>query len=342
MKSCWGLTSGQAGMTAQVRALAQALQLSPQMKKIDIRKPFSYLPNEIYPPFRKLVIPHLLAPGSDSLLPPYPDIVISCGRRAGLVAMAMRSTSPSLTLPPAGGGDTRFIHIQDPHISPRYFDAVIAMQHDKITGPNVIKTRFALHAVTPETLCEAQQKFAPLFVSYHAPKVAVLLGGSTNKYTLSSDAMAGVIDSLRKLLANTQASLLITPSRRTGENNIRLLRATFTPTLPSPAGGGGTGRGRVYIYDFTAENPYLGLLACADTIIVTNDSVNMMSEAHATGKPIYILPLPGHSNTKPARFAESLIADGIARTLSNSLETWTYPLSGEMDLLAEKVASHLA
>ena len=320
MKSCWGLTSGQAGMTAQVRALAQALQLSPQMKIIDIRKPFSYLPNEIYPPFRKLIIPHLLAPGSDSLLPPYPDIVISCGRRAALVAMGLKSQAPK----------TKVIHIQDPHISPRYFDAVIAMQHDKITGPNVIKTRFALHAITPEILREAQQKIAPIFVSYHAPKVAVLLGGSTNKYTLSGDAITGVIDSLRKLLANTQASLLITPSRRTGENNIRLLRATFT------------GNPRVYIYDFTAENPYLGLLACADTIIVTNDSVNMMSEAHATGKPVYILPLPGHSNTKPARFAESLIADGIARTLSNSLETWTYPLSGEMDLLAKKVASHLA
>ena len=276
MQSCWGLTSGQAGMAAQVRALALALKLTPQMKTVDIRKAFTYLPNEIYLPFRKVIVPYLLAPKSDSLLPPYPELVISCGRRAALVAMGLRQYAP----------DTKFIHIQDPHLPSNYFDVVIAMQHDKITG---------------------------------------LLGGSTNKYTLTSAGMQQIISSLQELLSRTQGCLLITPSRRTGEKNISTLRDVFA------------GNPRVYIYDFTAENPYLGLLARADFIVVTNDSVNMMSEAQATGKPIYILPLPEHTNTKPSRFAEKLISDGIAKTISYPLEKWIYPRSGEVSQVSEAV-----
>ena len=241
--------------------------------------------------------------------------MISCGRRAALVAMGLRQYAP----------DTKFIHIQDPHLPSNYFDVVIAMQHDKITGANVIKTRFALHAVTPEILQQAQQKFVTLFAAYSAPHIAVLLGGSTNKYTLTSAGMQQIISSLQELLSRTQGCLLITPSRRTGEKNISTLRDVFA------------GNPRVYIYDFTAENPYLGLLARADFIVVTNDSVNMMSEAQATGKPIYILPLPEHTNTKPSRFAEKLISDGIAKTISYPLEKWIYPRSGEVSQVSEAV-----
>ncbi len=85
----------------------------------------------------------------------------------------------------------------------------------------------------------------------------------------------------------------------------------------------------------------MGMLALAETIIVTNDSVNMMSEAHATGKPLYILPLPGHANTKPARFAETLIRSGIARPLGSKLENWNYPVEDEMARLAAEVKAAL-
>src|SRR5690606_25413087 len=147
------------------------------------------------------------------------------------------------------------------------------MEHDKIAGTNVIKTRFALHSVTKSALAEARARFIPRFLNYPKPHVAVLLGGSTNKYVLGQPGMANVISRLQLLLAQTEGSLLITPSRRTGEGNIAMLKGAFA------------GEPRVYIYDFTEENPYMGLLALADHIVVTDDSVNMMSEAAATGKP---------------------------------------------------------
>ena len=105
--------------------------------------------------------------------------------------------------------------------------------------------------------------------------------------------------SLEDYRQKSGATLLVTPSRRTGEVQTAMLQSAF----PMPG---------AYVYDGKGENPYLGLLALADTIIVTDDSVNMMTEACATGKPVYILPLPGHRDTKPARFAKGLIDQGFA------------------------------
>jgi len=315
----WGITSGAAGMEAQVRAVADALAIPCDIKKAQLRAPFVYLPNGFYTGALKPLALSLLDPASDALLPPWPDLVISCGRRAAAVALGIKAQSPI----------TKFIHIQDPHISSRHFDAVIAMAHDKITGPNVIKTRFALHTITPARLEEARQHFAPRFAAYPAPYIAVLLGGSTNKYRLQPDAMRHIISQLEQLLAATSGSLLITPSRRTGAENTALLREVFA------------GNSRVYIYDCIEENPYLGMLALADAVVVTDDSVNMMSEAHATGKPLYILPLPRHHHSKPAAFAQGLVQDGIARKWNGALEKWDYPINHEMANLAGKLRTFL-
>jgi len=313
--TAWGITSGSAGMEAQVRALASLLGIECDIKKAQLKKPFVALPNRIYAGALRPFVLSLLSAESDALAPPYPELVISCGRRAAAVALGLKAKAP----------DTKFIHIQDPHIDPKYFDVVVAMQHDKITGTNVIKTRFALQNITPARLAEARARFAPRFAEYPSPRIAVLIGGSTNKYTLTPEAQLDIISQLQQLLAATPGSLLITPSRRTGAENIRMLRHAFAENS------------RVYIYDFAEENPYMGLLALADTLVVTDDSVNMMSEAHATGKPLYIIPLPGHGGTKPARFAEGLLKDGIARKFSGRLEQWSYPPDGEIAQLAEKI-----
>ncbi len=305
--SCWGITDGSAGMVAQVRALALAMGLELEMKVIALKKPWAWLPNIFYDGFLlKLVLPCALR-DSLELSRGGGMTIISCGRKAALVAAAIKQSAP----------DVKVVHIQDPQMSPRHFDAVVAMEHDKISGGNVIKTRFALHSINKEVLEKAREQFAPQFASYPRPLVAVLIGGSTNKYNLTKARMTALIANLRGRLALINGSLLITTSRRTGEENIAALKSAFA------------GNKNVYIYDGNGENPYMGLLACADEIMVTNDSVNMMSEAFATGKKVTIINLKGHKNTKPARFAEML---------KNSP-----PMKGdEMEKLAGKVREFLA
>lgn len=320
--TCWGITDGSAGMAAQVKALAASLGIEPEMKTVRVKMPWVKLPNLCYAtPLRRLVVPWLIEDGCDTLDGPWPDLIISCGRRGAIITSALRSKIKR------GGQDKApyFIHIQDPQMPARYFDLVIAMAHDRIEGDNVIKTRYALHQVTPVTMAQAREQWEPAFAQYNKPLVAVLLGGSTNKYTLTEQAVGRVVTVLDRLLKNMDGSLLITPSRRTGEENIARLRAAFE------------GNDRVYMYDFVGDNPYQGMLALADTFIVSNDSVNMMSEAVATGKPVHIIAFAGHYGTKPSRFAGNLIRSGIARTLGARLEVWEYPPENEMFQLAETV-----
>lgn len=305
---CWGVTDGSAGTMAQVKALAAALGYEPVMKTVKIKAPLIWFPNVIVSKLAR-IIPRTMQ-SHDSLTPPWPEVIISCGRRGALASLGLR----------AMGATSKCIHIHDPQMDPKNFDLIIAMEHDKIEGKNVIKTKFALHAITQEVLDEAAKKFAKRFTLYPKPYTAVLLGGSTNKYTLSKKSMGKMIDALKQVIVNGDSTLLITTSRRTGGENLKRLLDAFPRAREA----------RAYVYDGVSENPYLGMLALADHIIVTDDSVNMMSEAVATGKPVYILKLPGHKNTKPARFADKLIAEGVARPLEGKLEKWDYAAGDEI------------
>ena len=324
MKSCWGITDGSAGMSAQVLALGEALGLNVQMKRVRVKKRFVWLPNTFFDgPTARLILPFMLEKDGDKLGAPYPEVVITCGRRAAIVALGLKAKIGK-------GGNTRFIHIQDPQVRPFNFDLIVAMEHDRITAPNVIKSRYALHRITPAILESARVRFAPRFAEYPLPLTAVMLGGSTNKYTLTQTGMSVVINEINTLLESTEGSLLITPSRRTGAENIYILQHAFA------------GHPRVYVYDNKDENPYMGLLALADYLVVSNDSVNMMSEARATGKPLYILPLPGHADTKPARFAKLLQKEGSARLLGRDLESWNYEVRDDMAQLAIEIRERLS
>jgi len=105
-------------------------------------------------------------------------------------------------------------------------------------------------------------------------------------------------------------SLLITPSRRTGDAARTALARTVTG-VPH------------FLWDMAGENPYFALLGLADFIVVTCDSVNMISEAASTGKPVYVEALPGGS-AKSSRFLDQLRNSGVVRYFSGSLAQYAY------------------
>lgn len=272
-----GLTDGSAGMAAQVRALAEAMGMELEEKTITVNKAWHYLPNRAVDLGLGTIFP-----ATQERFDTLPDIVISCGRKAALVAATLANRPTS--------SHTQFIHIQDPQMSPKHFNLVIAMEHDRLRGDNVLTVPYALHSITPAALAAAKEQWQGQFGYLRKPWNAILIGGSTRHYRFTQAA-------LQKLIADVEqidGALLITTSRRTGADHIRQLATRWR------------NNGRVYLYTGEGKNPYLGMLACADHIYVTNDSVNMMSEALAAGKPVSILALQGHVKTKPARFAKRL------------------------------------
>ncbi len=312
----WGITDGSAGMKSQVEGVLETLGQPYTLKTCMRKRPFCWLPVAMW----RGALSQLTA-SSDRLAPPWPAAVITSGRRSAPLGLAIKIAS---------AGRTKAIHLTDPRACRRDFDLIVTMAHDPVEGDNVIKTRFALHRLTRSNLALASTQWQPVFAALPKPWIAVLIGGSTHRYTLNEPTMREVIASLKALLTRESGSLLITPSRRTGEANIRLLHEAFAAEK------------RAWIYDMQGENPYLGMLGVADYIIATNDSVNMLSEAAYTGKPVYVLPFTGHIDTKPARFADMLIQGRIARALSTArLGPMPYTIEDERVRVAHAVLAIL-
>ncbi|MGB8839782.1 MAG: mitochondrial fission ELM1 family protein, partial [Aliidongia sp.] len=215
----------------------------------------------------------------------------------------------ALAVRDAANGGCLAVQIQDPKIAPRHFDLMLIPEHDKVRGPNVMVTRGAVHRVTAAKLAEAADHWRPLLAHLPTPRVAVLIGGN-GAYKLTAERMAALCATLATLARNG-AGLMVTPSRRTGAAAERMLKEALAG-LPAE------------IWDGTGDNPYFGYLALADHVVATADSVSMITEASATGKPVHILQLPGGS-AKFARFHAAMAAAGITRHFAGRLDDWSYP-----------------
>jgi hypothetical protein len=283
--NAWIVTSGEAGHRTQARGLALAVAGEAREFTVDLRAPWRYLPGDRTPFALKA-----LTRSSDRPEPPWPDLVVSSGRRAAAVAIAIRR---------AARGSTIAVHVPDPHIDPAAFDLVVCLNHDPATGPNVLSLPTAVHDLTPAKLAEAARVWKDRLREPGRNLIGVALGGAAHRRALSMgqwDEMFASLDALRRA---TGARLAITPSRRTSEE-VRALLSTWFGDDP-----------HAYLWDMQGDNPYRGILALSDRLIVTSDSVSMVSEALATRASVEVYGRPG--SPRHVRFVDQLAAEGLLR-----------------------------
>ncbi|MGH7119823.1 MAG: mitochondrial fission ELM1 family protein, partial [Acetobacteraceae bacterium] len=235
------LCEGYAGLVAQGLGLAEAAGLATAPHALAPRIPWRWMPARLWPA-------PLAAVG---LTAPFPGLVIAVGGVGAAVGAALRSRG------------SRVVQVQHPRMPLARFDLVIAGRHDRISGPNVVLTRTALHRATPARLAEAATHWAPRLAHLPRPLVAVLVGGTNGRFRLDREVGARLGAALAAMMRADRVGLALTPSRRTSPASVAALRAAL-----EPAGA--------YIWDGTGENPYFGLLGLADAIIVTIDSVSMI------------------------------------------------------------------
>ena len=188
------------------------------------------------------------------------------------------------------------------------FDLIVVNRHDELTGPNVLVTRTALHRATPTRLAEAAQQWAPRFEHLKRPLVAVLVGGSNGRFRLDAEVGGDLAGQLAAMMRRDGVGVTVTPSRRTDPAVTRVLTEAL-----SPMGG--------YVWDGNGDNPYYGMLALADAIVVTMDSVSMVSEAVATEAPVMLAALPGRSR-RNRLFTDGLLAERRVREFAGRYEVW--------------------
>lgn len=283
------VTDGKSGMESQCLGLSEALELEPKIFRIVLREPWRSL------------APHLRGGLANAFVdnpfsPPWPDLLIATGRQSVPASLFLRKRSPQ----------TKRVQIQNPAIDPRNFDLVIAPIHDDLWGTNVIHTIGALHRATPGQLAAGAGALAPRIAGFPHPRIGVLIGGASGAYRFGPEDARVLARELVQQATALGGSLLVTPSRRTGAENIAVLRDALSGT---PG----------FFWNGSGDNPYFGILGSADVLLVTADSVNMITEACASGRPVYVYELPGGTE-KSGRFHEGLYLRGYARAYRGSLE----------------------
>ncbi|MCE2563887.1 mitochondrial fission ELM1 family protein [Komagataeibacter sp. FNDCF1] len=298
-----------AGMRSQTFGLARRAGLEPQLHALAPRGLWRHVPTAWWPMPLRAVQP--LGLGADYLEHP----VISIGGSGGAVGAALRRKGACV------------IQVQNPRLPPSRFDLVIANRHDRITGPNVILTRTALHGVTPDLLARARVEWASRLSRLPRPLVAVLVGGGNGRFRLGRTEGAVLGGQLATMMRREHVGIALTPSRRTAPEVCRELHHA----LAGPD---------AWIWEQSGSNPYLGLLACADAIVVTMDSVSMISEAVATSAPVMVAALPGRSR-RIGQFLHELTQAGRIRPFAGRLEIWPVTPLDDTIMAAEAVRHHL-
>jgi uncharacterized protein len=293
----------------QVRGVADALGLSAEMKHVT--------PSGAH----RLLSPWLPAARHERIgrggpmSPPWPAIVLATGRLSIPYLRAVRRRA---------GSATYSVILQDPKTGRGSADLIWVPEHDRLRGANVISTPTAPHSFTQNRLADLRSQISPAVAALPSPRIAIMLGGRSSDYPYSDACHQRLAGALRSLAASG-ASFLVTPSRRT---HPELLRTVDAATSASPR----------ILWNGQTTNPYADFLAQADALIVTADSVNMTSEAAATGRPVYVFT-PAGGTPKFNRFHEALKLTRATRPLPDhlaALETWTYqPLDAGKKIAAE-------
>lgn len=308
-KTCWIITEGMAGTENQCLGLAEALGVTPVLKRIKLRSPWKQLS-----PWLRFGHQYALTEDSSRLDPPYPDILIASGRK---------SVGPALHVKKMSSDRTFLVQIQNPFVNPKHFDLVVTPEHDSIQGGNVITVAGALHRVTQDKINAAKKTFAPVLEKLPQPRVAVLIGGNSKSHRMTADVTHKLITHLKSL----KAGLMVTTSRRTGTENTRTLRHSLEGS-------------NTYFWDSEGENPYFALLGFADYIIVTEDSISMTTEALSTGKPVYTFALEGNAR-RHNMFHKMLQEKGYTKLFTGTLEKWSYPPLHDTMRIAQEIKKRL-
>lgn len=315
LDSCWTIADGATGHQTQVRGLAEAIGLHPQHRDCRLRFPWSFVPSPLVPhretSFRWSATIKELAP---------PQLIISCGRQAAIAALSLKNACST---------DVVLIHLQDPQVGRKFFDFIVVPEHDQLQGSNVLSTLGALHHLSLQKLQESAQRGPVTGLDKLTSRfVAVLLGGPNKYYAFDQTDVKQLIANLQHISHNG-LQLAIIPSRRTPKPALATLHKVFANDH--------------FVWNGAGENPYLPALALCSCCVVTGDSISMISEATATGQPVYIHEL---NEKRPARkfrkFHQSMIDRGYTRRLDGTdLEEWVYEPPNEAARIAAIIQKHL-
>ncbi len=310
---CWVISDGRRGIENQALGLTEALHA---IRPLAITSHHIEAGAVFQAASPKLQLAIKSRPEDYGLPSDMPDLVIGCGRQAIAPLMAIqKSKKHSFTA-----------YIQDPRISPDHFDLVIAPEHDGLSGANIETMIGSPNRVTKAKIAGETLQFADRLNALPMPRAAIFIGGTSKTHKLGQAELSAHLSAAQTLHAAGQ-SLLISTSRRTPDSVLKSWR-DLAESHPN-----------IWLYDGQGANPYYAFLGAADLILVTQDSTNMLTEACATGKPVFTLPMAG-KDRKFAKLYEALKTRCGVVPWAGQTQGEDYVALNETARIAERVWAH--
>ena len=305
------LTQGMHGMISQVEGMAKALNTEYSHKIVRLSFPWNLIPPK-FTPVADIILEDkaYLTEGET------PSLIISCGRKSVIPSILLKKKNPKIFT----------IHIQDPKVSFKNFDAIIAPEHDNLSGDNVYSSKGAIHYITESEIKKAEPYLTNKIKSQKL--VSLILGGPNKYYSFNKDQLIEIFNEIKSKFISKGYKVIVIPSMRTPKISIELATKEL----------GASG----YVVNSVDKQAYLSALALADNVIVTCDSTSMISEAATSGKPIFVAYMkPKKNNYRFKKFYRLFNEIGITRDLGDQIESWTYNKLNEAERIAAIINSKL-
>ena len=298
------LTEGYHGMISQVEGLAKALQAEFQHKIVRLNWPWNFIPPKLTPISEIILKDKHYINENKSF-----DLVISCGRKSVIPSAIIKKKNTNIFT----------IHIQDPKVNYKNFDVIIAPEHDDLKGENVISSKGSIHYITQSEIEKAKNYLVNKFQNENI--VSLILGGPSKYYSFSNEELTQVFRKIKSNFISQGYKVLVIPSMRTPKRIIDLAMKEFVKDG--------------FVVNTVDKQAYLSALALATNIVVTCDSTSMISEAAASGKPIFVAHMePKKNNYRFKKFFQLFREMGITKELGDKVDNWTYNRFNEADRIA--------
>jgi mitochondrial fission protein ELM1 len=266
--STWVIVSDKQGDNGQVEAIVEGLSWPCENKYVHM------LPQYVRgKPRHKATLDHIDLQQSSALEAPWPDLILTVGRRPSMVALWVRKQS---------GNRTKIVLVGKPTAHMMDFSLVIASAINQLPPMgNYLSISLPLMRMNADQVTAAAQQWRDRLQPLPPPLIGILVGGKTSPFVMNEREARDLLKRAQWVIDELGGTPYITTSRRTSAEVVDILRRE----LPVQA--------RLFEWSAqAAENPYRALLGTADGFIVTGDSVSMMVEVIYLRKPLAIFPLP--------------------------------------------------
>ena len=305
------LTEGMHGMISQVEGMAKALKTEYSHKIVRLAFPWKLVPPKFTPVSELVLKDRIYLTKNEEI-----DLIISCGRKSVIPSIMFKKKNPKIFT----------IHIQDPKVGLNNFNAVVAPEHDNLSGNNVYNSKGAIHYITELEINNAKSYLTEKIKSQKI--VSLILGGPNKYYNFSEEQLIKIFDKIKSDFISKGYEAIVVPSMRTPKKSIDLAKKEMKECG--------------YVVNSVDKQAYLSAYALANYIVVTCDSTSMISEAATSGKPIFVAHMKAKKNDyRFKKFFKLFNEMGIIRDLGDKVETWTYNKHNEAERIASKIKNKI-